>query len=309
MEKTRSVIKVSKIKTAIVLIILVVIGLILLGLKLINRPYDPANCGLGCRQITNTLQLRGNKESSSMIPSDYLSPNQNPLINDTREFLKTNYSAAIKTRSVESILLEAKDIVRNVNGRIDNSNENPENGYIGFVIPKSNFENFKYEIEGITHKKLLTENISSENLLGKKQSIESQQEQSNSSLAALQKEQGILIANHNQALKDLQNSTSDMEISFQNISHENSNFDTRNQNLKNQITNMKTRLVDIAQQDLSFNNNIETVSGYISVERISLWEMAKIFSPVSPIIIIIILVLVVWYLLKRKSVIPKIEFV
>ena len=72
---------------------------------------------------------------------------------------------------------------------------------------------------------------------------------------------------------------------------------------------MKTRLVDIAQKYLSFNNNIETVSGYISVERISLWEMAKIFSPVSPIIIIIILVLVVWYLLKRKSVIPKIEFV
>ena len=67
-------------------------------------------------------------------------------INDTREFMKTSYDTQIQTRNVKSVLRDIKGSIKVANGRIDQLNENTKSGYISFVIPKINFENFKDEI-------------------------------------------------------------------------------------------------------------------------------------------------------------------
>lgn len=306
MEKTRRVIRISKRGIIVFLVIIIIVGIILLAFRLF-RPHEIINYGLS---QTTEINQQKSLNDAMRYPDYYPLPYQNnPSINDTREFLKTSYNAEIKTRNVENLISDIKNTIRDANGRVDSSNENPKNGYVSFVIPKSNFENFKNEIESITNKKLITEGVSSENLLSQKQNIEEQNKIATASLLALQTEQKNLIARHNQTLIDLQNNTKDTTLLLQNISLENSSFNAKNQNLKNQISNVKAQLANIAQQDSNFNNNIETVNGSISVQRISLWQLVKIFSPVSPVIIIIVLVIIFWFILRKKSYIPIFEFI
>jgi hypothetical protein len=93
------------------------------------------------------------------------------------------------------------------------------------------------------------------------------------------------------------------------LNSENQSFNNRSQNLKAQIENMEKQLENIAEQDEDFADNIETVSGSISVQWVSIWQILKAFSPIHPIWEIIIILLVLGYLLKRKNYLPGIEFV
>lgn len=345
MEKTKKVIRISKRGTAVFVIVLVIIGTILLGFWL-TRPREIINYGYNngiSGVVAPTVSRLDSKVMYPEYPMPY--PQNNLTVNDTREFLKTSYNAEIKTRNVESTVRGIKSAVRDVAGRVDSSNENPKNGYVSFVVPKSNFENFKDEITSITNAKLITEGISSENLLGQKQSIEQQQQSANASLSQLQQQQKDLASKHSQIIAGLKNNLTARENDLsqvqllissippydtfrlsplqaqesgltqtvaslkQQISSENSSFNTKNQNLKNQIDDVNTQLTYIAQQDSNFNDNIETVSGYVSVQWISLWQLISILSPVSPIIIIIVLAIILWLILRKKNFMPRIEFV
>jgi selenocysteine-specific translation elongation factor len=285
----------------------IIIGAILLGIRLFSPRVimnDSQN------ETTNMIAPRASEGGTVEAPGYYPMPYQNnPTINDTREFLKMSYSAEIKTRNVPDTVGYIESAVRNVDGRIDGSEENSENGYVSFVIPKSNLENFRAEIANFTNKKLIIENTSSENLLSQKQSIEAENTAANDSLATLKREQQDLLAKHYETLINLQNNITDPNLLSQSISEENSNFNAQNQNLKYQINNVNTQLKNIAQEDTNFTNNIETVNGSISVSWISLWQLATIFSPISPLIIIIVLVIILWLIFRKKSYIPKIEFV
>ncbi len=310
-EKRKKVIKISKKGTIVFAVIVIIIGAILLGFKI----FSPHNiCDFGdCGMITgvNRVVTPSFSENSKSVSSDYsLMPyyQNNPTVNDTREFLKTNYSAEIQTRNVKRIVLDIKNVVRDVNGRVDSSNENPKNGYVSFVIPKSNFENFKDQIAGITNEKLIIENISSDNLLSQKQSIEQEQNSANASLASLQQQQKNLISKHTENIMILRSNFMGIELEQQ-LAYEDSSFNANSQNLKKQIENVNLELSYIAKQDSNFTDNIETVSGSISVQWISLWQLAKIFSPVSPVIVIIAIVIILWIIFRKKSYIPRIEFV
>ena len=342
MEKTKKIIRVSKKGTVIFVIIAIIVGAILLGFN-IFRPHNPCDFG-DCGMVTgvNSVATPSFSENSKGASSDYYRmpyPQNNPTVNDTREFLKTNYNAEIQTRNVKRIVLDIKNAVRDVAGRVDSSNENPQNGYVSFVVPKSNFENFKDQIASITNEKLIIENVSSDNLLSQKQSIEQEQNSANSSLEQLLQQQNTLTSKHAQTKNKLQSELTNLQnqlaqfsmtlppypdpnqiaqiqslntnigIIKQQIASENSSFNTSNQNLKNQIDGVNAELTNIAEQDSNFMDNIETVSGSISVRWVSLWELAKIFLPVSPVIIIIILVVILWVTFRKSSYIPKVEFV
>jgi hypothetical protein len=331
-EKTKKVIRIP-IKKTVIFIVIILVLVILLFIFGIFRPHPILN-------NYNLPEMDKRVQSGAMMePSYYPSNEGTPTVEDTREFLKTSYSAQIKTRKVKDILRDVKSIISEMDGRIDNINESPKSGYIRFVVPKSNFENFKNEIDSITHEKLITENISSTNLLNQKQTIEEQQQSANDLLAQLQKEQKDLIAKHTADLKKLQNKLSTLEKQLedftkilppiltteqiaqmeslkaeinlvkQQITSENSSFNSANEIRKNNIAGVKTQIEDIQKQDTQFTNNIETVSGSISVSWISLWKLVKTFSPISPTLIIIILLVVVWYFLKRKNYLPRVEFV
>lgn len=254
----------------------------------------------------------------TMIYPDYY--RQNPDITDTRQFLKTNYSADIKTRDVKDVVRDVRGIVLGAEGRIDSIQESEKYSYVGFVVPKSRFDAFRAEIESLTYEKLITINVSSENLLGQKQSIEEQMQYATSTLANLQKQKTALTTRHNQTIASMNAELATLQdqvpypteranIIKQNIDNENRSYNSQNQNLINSIDQYKAIVASIKKQDTQFANNVETVNGYVSINWISYWQMARVLSPLHPSIILIILIIVLWKVLSLFRVVPKIELV
>ena len=309
MENTKKVIRISR-KKLIVLVIIVIVGFLLL--KENRYKYDiPPMMG------TTESRGSGNGVSAPSMPDYYPYPGDTSSAKDTREFMKVSYGAEIKTRDVKDVMGDVKNAIRDAEGRIDNISETTKYGYVNFVVPKSNFNNFKAEIEAITHEKLYTENSSSTNLLGQKQSIEEQEKSINTSLIDVKNRQKSLTAQHNQIVASLQKEIDNTPQSDQqriaslqaSLNNENADYAKSNQNYKNQISDLNLQLANVKKQDVAFTDNIETVNGYISVNWVSLWEMSKLLSPIHPTIVIIILALGIWYPLSRKNYLPTIEFV
>jgi len=328
--RERKIIKVSywKFILTIVVIVIVLIAWSLFSSSMVN-----------VRQMGNFGSVNSFAPEASTFRPDYYSGG-NSDITDTREFLKTSYSAYVKTRNVEEVITNVKNMVRGVDGRIDNIQTSEKSGRISFVIPKSKFEVFRDEIESITNKKLYTENVSSQNLLTQKQNIEEQMLNVNNILAGLKEQKKNLNSQHTQMVLKLNNSIASIQSQLlitraslanatntevisslrnqenswiiadtserQKLNSENSSYTTKNNTLQNQITNAEQNHTNVNKQDNNFANNIETVNGYVSASWVSVWGLAVIFSPIHPIFIIIILVIALWYSLKRKNYIPKI---
>lgn len=353
---TRKVIKISRKKFIITTIIVVVVLIVILVISLISgvfsrvgggsRYYDydvmqqnsmPYDSGLG------DVENESFDISTEMMPPNsynYRYKEQTPTIKDTREFLKTSYNGSIKTRNVQDVTNEIKNIVKGADGRIDNFYSSEKIGGVTFVVAKSKFDAFREEIEKITHKKLFTETTSSQNLLTQKQGIEATTENIVNTLENLKNQKSALDTKHTQAVSSINKELTriraelvavraviavttdpDVLISLRNqetslvsqetsqkklLNTENSNYKTQNQNLENSINNANNNLTNINEVDSQFTDNIETVSGHISVNWVSLWAMAKIFSPIHPTLVIIILVIAIRFYLKRKGHIPKI---
>lgn len=340
----QKIIKISRKKFKVTLIILLMLT-ILLGIVFMLNPLHQVGYQLDKNELTEILsyQESNTKERMDYQPNYNHLSKENPTIRDNREFIKTNYGAKINTRNVKNTMRDIKNVIRDTNGRIDRIDETAKYGRVNFAIPKSNFENFKNEVESITHEKLIEENISSENLLNQKQFIEEQHASAIVSLTELQKKQKDLVAKHNKILNKLQKDkntytnqlaqvrytisvsplvngnppyalreeendlTQVISSLTQEINSENSNFDVNNQNIKTQINYVNTQVEKIKNQDIKFTENIETVNGSISVSWISFWKLIKIFSPIHPTIIIIIFILVIWYILNRTKILPKAE--
>jgi hypothetical protein len=266
-------------------------------------------------------------------------PQNDPSYKDTREFLKTNYNAQINTRDVSDIVRDVKGAVRDAEGRVDGTSSSEEYGYVSFVVPKSKFDGFKDEIESLVHEKLIVVAETSTNLLGQKQSIEARGEEISLSLVTLERTKLALAEKHKQILASIeadlklyQNTlterqaqiaaeTDEMQKSIQINSlgpinlqiatlqqkkkTENSSYTTQLKNIEDQITAQKLNEDNNVKQDEQFTDNVETVNGYINVNRVTLWEMAKIFSPVHPTVVVIVILLVLWYWLSKKGYVPK----
>ena len=118
-------------------------------------------------------------DSKAYYPDSYPYPyyNQGVPATDTREFLKVNYNASMRTRDVQGLTRRVVTTVRGFDGRIDQESSSPEYGSVGFVIPQSKYDAFRDELESLVNSRFLTVNVSSQNLLPQKQSIEEQQKQ------------------------------------------------------------------------------------------------------------------------------------
>ncbi|HEY5589195.1 MAG TPA: hypothetical protein VIK86_09615 [Candidatus Paceibacterota bacterium] len=346
-KRERKVIKISKKKFTIVTVIIVVILLFVAwaAMSVVTNTF-----GIGAREkmtgqniVPSMPSINDNLGSSNkgiVQQPDYYG-NPQPNITDNREFLKTNYSATIKTRNVSEVIQDVTNIVKGADGRIDNSYSSEKSGRVSFVVAKSKFEQFKNQIESITNKKLYTETISSKNLLNQKQNIEEQTGNIVNTLANLQSQKTTLENSHIQTVtiinkeitrikaelvsvrEVIATSTEPLVLeSFRNqesalikqeavqktkLTNENNSYLAQSQNLDNLINNYNEGLTVVNKQDSQFTDNIETVNGYVDVNFVSLWEIAEIFSPIHPSIIIIILVILIWIYLKRKGTIPRVE--
>jgi len=255
-------------------------------------------------------------------------------ISDTREFLKVNYNASLRTRNVSDLRIKVESIIRNLGGRIDYSNSGEKNGYINFVIPKSNLESLKIGVKDLVWTKFYNEQINSQNLLSEKQIIEENQKQTETKLNNSQMERAQIIGNHNSIIasykgeiliKNTEINTLNMEYQYANmwrkseitnrvnqlqteinaiqakIENENRSYQEKINNINSQIKNIQENLGAIKIQDANLLDNVATVNGTISLSWISLWAIADAYVPGALLVWVLFLVAFASFLWYRHS--------
>jgi hypothetical protein len=330
------VIRLSKRKFRFLLVILIIVAVYFLSKGSLNVMRTGSFNNYALENVKTGVY----QDVVIMAPSYHGGMGEISIDTDDREFIKTSYSSNFKTRDVSKLVNDIKNVVKGSDGRIDRLNSSPKNGYVQFVVAKSKFDSFRNEIESLAHKKLYSESISSENLLSEKISIEDQTTNIEIRLASLISQKEILKNNHDKKVssinKELAKITSELisiraaiavsveqnaidtlkiqessliaQQTNQNklLTNENNNYNRDNKNLENQINRENNNLVNINKVDDKFTDKIETVSGHISVNWVSNWQLAKIFSPIHPTLIIIILIIIILIALKKKNLLPVI---
>ena len=226
--------------------------------------------GRGVMGVSGGMSVAEKSFNSADTSLWYPGPRYGVPVTDTREFLKTYYNATLRTRHASETGSKVEIIIRGSGGRVDSSSLGEDNGYISFSLPSDKFAIFRDQIKGLVLAKLFTENISSENLLPQKQSIEERQKEAKTSLANLKKEQSELIRNHLEAQKNLPES----ERQAENIMYQN-NFAL----LEKRIQSAQYQLSSLGKEDKNFTENIYTVNGSISLQKTSLWGIADLYVP------------------------------
>jgi len=223
-----------------------------------------------------------------MSPDYYPYPYPNPdvPITDTREFLKIYYNATMQTRDVPALTRRVETTVRGYEGRIDNESSSEKYGYVSFALPQAKYDAFRAELEGLVGSRFLKVNISSQNLLSQKVSIEEQQKQADTALADYKTARQKIVTAHASAVQSLQAQIDDKNVSEnerlllrQQLAEENSSY-TRN--LSNADANIKYAenwVKAVQTQDATLLANVATVNGTVSISWISLWDMAQLYLP------------------------------
>jgi len=259
---------------------------------------------------------------------------KNPNITDIREFSKIYYNSTLQTREVNEMTSRVETVVRGFGGRVDSSSSGKKSGYVSFVIPKNRLESFKNEIEGLVGARFYIEQTSTENLLPQKQAIEQSLEQIKTNLKNLKAERDQIIKTHNQNISgyygridfinseisklnteyNTANPTRKAEILMRldqlkneviaiqkEITNENKNYQTKKSNIDNSIKYTEESLGYTQKQDENLKYEIETVSGTISLNWISLWDMADAYLPGALIGWVLLLLAVVSFWWYRRS--------
>jgi predicted nucleic acid-binding Zn-ribbon protein len=259
---------------------------------------------------------------------------QNPNITDTREFSKIYYNSTLQTRKVYEVVSRVETTVRGFGGRVDSSNSGEKSGYISFVIPKNKLESFKNEIESLVGARFYVEQNSTQNMLPQKQAIEQSMEQIKTSLKNLKLERDQIVKTHNQNVSgyygridfinseisklnteyNTANPTRKAEILTRldqlkneviaiqkEITNENRAYQIKKSNIDNSIKYTEENLGYTEKQDENLTNEIETVTGTVSVNWISLWDMADAYLPGALLGWILLLFAVISFFWYRHS--------
>ncbi|MFA6279155.1 MAG: DUF4349 domain-containing protein [Candidatus Paceibacterota bacterium] len=223
-----------------------------------------------------------------MNPAYYPYPYPNPdvPVTDTREFLKVYYNAMMRTRDVPALTRRVETTVRGYEGRIDSESSATKYGYVSFALPQAKYEAFRAELEGMVDSRFLTINISSENLLAQKVSIEEQQKQATAALASYKIAREKLVATHTSAVQALQArldvpdiSIGDRALLEKQLANENALYTSRLSNADANIKYAQDWIKAVQTQDKTLLENVATVTGTVSIQWISLWEVAELYLP------------------------------
>lgn len=271
--------------------------------------------------------------------SDYVDSFRHPYspqsldITDTREYLKTTFGLDIKTRKVGQTYTRVKTIIRGYGGRIDNSSLSEKSAHLSFVVPKSDYDSFVEEVQGMFPEKFIKLSENTSNLLPQKQYIEEQTEQSNETLDDLKQDRTDLVKKHEEKVASSQkeinrlngiiyslteqrknvSATDTVELKKindqinyyvrlrttqnQTLTDENNQYQKNLNILDQKISAQENRLTDLNKQDTNLINNVETVNGTISIRWISVFEIVNLYVPVYKTIIILCLLIILYYFL------------
>lgn len=264
--------------------------------------------GMPMRDVSASYVSDSSQGRIMMEPDMYPYPYYDPSVpvTDTREFMKVNYNASMQTRDVQGLTRRVETTVRGYDGRIDQESSSPKYGYVSFVVPSAKYEAFRDELEALVDSRFLTVNISSQNLLPQKQSIEEQQKQADSALADYKAARQKIVNVHASTVQSLQSQidayaqellylraetpTPQIQAQIQSLSDE---WTSLKQQLANENASYTARLgnadVNIAYalewqtavqtQDQTLLENVATVTGSVSIQWISYWAIAQLYLP------------------------------
>ncbi len=272
------------------------------------KAVPPMAAGMPTRDASVSNVAVQGSAPSTYYPDRYPQPYYDPNVpvTDTREFLKVNYNASMQTRDVQGLTKRVETTVRGYDGRIDQESSSPQYGYVSFVVPMSKYEAFRDELEGLVGSRFLTVNISSQNLLPQKQSIEEQQKQADTTLADYTAARQKVVSAHASTAKSLQSQidadtqtlvslraqtqTYDIQVQIQSVSNdltslkaqlanENASYSARLSNADENIKYAKDWQKAVKTQDQALLDNVATVSGSVSIQWVSLWQMLQLYLP------------------------------
>ncbi len=257
-------------------------------------------------------------------------------INDTREFLKTNYQADFKSRAVQKLARRLQTIIRGYGGRIDNARINSEYASLDFVLPQTIFGDFRAEIAEIVPEAFLVESEQQQNLLPEKRAIEHETATQTDILKHLQVVRAKIESDHRTAAAHLNNQLKNIERNLANVNQQikdspatttpayqsliternnlsanrsffNQQLQSENQQIKNkriendrQVTAANAELKISLTEDKALLDNVATVTGSISIERISLFGIVQLYVPPFVFWLLPIVAFVIWRLTRPR---------
>lgn len=215
----------------------------------------------------------------------YPYPNPDVPVTDTREFLKTYYNASMRTRDVSSTVRRVETTVRGHGGRIDQMSAALKYGSVSFSISQNKFEAFRTELESFVNERFLTVNISSQNMLPQKVSIEEQQKQADKTLADYKVARQKLVAAHASTVRVLEAKIASEKDSLvlaeltKELANENASYQSQLRTADDAIKYAEEWQKAVVTQDKALLENVGTVNGTVSLEWISLWDIALVYLP------------------------------
>ncbi len=216
----------------------------------------------------------------------YPYPNPDVPANDTREFLKVYYNASMSTRDVPALTRRVETVVRGYNGRIDQQSSSKLYGSISFSVSTSKYDAFRSELESLVDSRFVSINISSQNLLSQKVSIEEQQKQADTTLADYKTARQKVVSAHTSLVQSLQAqidaSTPDSAgwlLLKKQLASENAAYVDRLANADANIKYAQDWAKAVETQDQTLLENVATVTGTVSIQWISLWDSALLYLP------------------------------
>ncbi|MDO8482157.1 MAG: DUF4349 domain-containing protein [bacterium] len=239
-------------------------------------------------------------------PYPYPYPSPDVPVTDTREFLKVYYNASMRTRDVPNLTRRVETTVRGYDGRIDQESSSPQYGYVSFAVPQSKYNAFRTELESLVNSRFLTVNISSQNLLPQKISIEEQQKQATTALSdyktarqkivsahasAVQSLQGKIDADAEQLailraqpstpqiLAQIQTVSDDWTALKQRLADENASYTAKLSSADANIKYAQDWQKAVQTQDKTLLENVATVNGTVSIQWISFWDVVRLYLP------------------------------
>ena len=273
-------------------------------------------------------------EQDKIQPS-YISPPSGAVaINDTREFLKSSYSANVYTSHVQQTTDRIQTTIRGFGGRIDSTSEYSTSGYISFVIPADKFASFKIDLKNLAGEKFITESSQSQNMLSDKQNIEDQQKQTQDTINQLTADRDQLAAKHNQTVASLnaqiksynsqiaslqtqidqhpenyqqlfaqQQALVNSRASLQRqLANENSSYTSQFNYMNSQIQDYQDNLKNLDTQNTNLLNQVATVQGAVYIEHINFWQVMNIYTPFYwPLWIVLIAAFIAYFLFHKKN--------
>lgn len=270
-----------------------------------TQAVPPTSVGMLERDISVSNVSAPDMGGNSMY---YPYPYQNPdvPVGDTREFLKVYYNASMQTRDVPALTRRVETIVRGHSGRIDQESSSSKYGSVSFAVPQNKYDAFRTELESLVGSRFLSVNISSQNLLSQKVSIEEQQKQADTSLAGYKTTRQKIVSAHASAASSLQSkidadaeelatlraqtqtpqvlaeiaTVSEHQSSLKKqLERENASYTVQLRNIDENIKYAEEWQKAVETQDQTLLDNVATVTGTVSIQWISLWGIALLYLP------------------------------